>query len=306
MAKTPEIVRKVNAYREDRWECHNIGMYDGRFTPDRDEETVTKAFIAERMKNAVSRKKNAKHFPHSNYQVPLFPKLWVKSPTQASGELDKVVGVPVVAKGLRRRLKELPFDVRNLDPELREELAELVHRATLQPASTFMNSLRERLSAARAGSGGARVGGSYIQGAIFNPRTLIALLNIFRVNYNYFELRTYSSPCEQGPAAGADTPKVMLRALRIPGTDERIEIAPTERRTPERKTPAMRHGIEAFVRRKTGKADAPDLHRVIYRPWLYAGTKVGARLDSSCGRRVLRKTQTTTLVPAVTEPTSGV
>ncbi|CAM4034913.1 hypothetical protein [Palleronia rufa] len=127
-AKTPEIVRKVNAYREDRWECHNIGMYDGRFTPDTDEETVTKAFIAERMKNAA----------------------------------------------------------------------------------------------------------------------------------------------------------------------------------PERKTPAMRHGIEAFVRRKTGKADAPDLHRVIYRPWLYAGTKVGARLDSSWGRRAVRKTQTTTLVPAVTEPTSGV
>ena len=306
-AKKPEIVRKVNAYRDDRWEFHNSGMYDGLFTSETDDETVTKAFIAARMKNAVPRKKNAKQFPHSNYQVPLFPRLWVRSPTQASGELDKVVGFPVVAKGLRRRLKDLPFDTRDLDPEIREELAELVYKATLQPASTFMNSLRERLSAAaRAASGGARVGGSYIQGAIFNPRTLIALLNIFRVSYNYFELRTYSSPFDQSPGAGADTPKVTPRALRIPGTDERIEIAPTARRTPERRTPAMRHGIDAFVRRKTGKVDVPDLHRVIYRPWLYAGTKVGARLDRSWGRRGAHNTRDSALSTAVAEPTSGV
>lgn len=189
---------------------------------------MTKAFIADGMKNAVSRKKNAKPFPHSNYQVPLFPKLWVRSPTQASGELDK--------------------------------------------------------------------------GAIFNPRIFIALLNIFRVSYNYFELRTYSSPFQEVSGDRPDVPKVMPRALRIPGTDERIELEPTARRTPERKTPAMRHGIEAFVRRKTGKVDVPDLHRVIYRPWLYAGTKVGAKLNSNWRGGKQREQQASIASLARTDP----
>lgn len=124
-----------------------------------------------------------------------FPSIWVQSPTQASGELDKVVGFPILPRYLRQPLKALPIDQTELDPALREELAPWVYKATLQPVSTFMNSLRERLSAAdRAGSGGARVGGSYIQGAIFNPRTLISLLNIFRVHYNFFEPRTYACP----------------------------------------------------------------------------------------------------------------
>ncbi|WP_143535468.1 hypothetical protein [Roseisalinus antarcticus] len=203
----------------------------------------------------------------------------MKSPTQASGELDKVVGFPVVATGLRRRQKELPFDTADLDADLREELAKLVHKATLQPASTFMNWLRECLSAAaRAGSGGARVGGSYIQGAILDPRTRIALLNIFRVSYIYFELRPGSSPFDRAPSDRADVPGVTRRPLRNPGTDERIEIAHTTWRAPDRKTSAVRHGIDAFVRRKTGKVDVPDRHRVIYRPWLHAGTKVGATL----------------------------
>ncbi|MFC2966814.1 hypothetical protein [Acidimangrovimonas pyrenivorans] len=91
----------------------------------------------------------------------------------------------------------------------------------------------------------------------------------------------YSSPFDEVSNDSLKRPKVMPRALRIPGTNQRIELAPTARSTPERKTPAMRHGIDAFVRRKTGKVDVPDLHRVIYRPWLYAGTKVGAKLDSS-------------------------
>ena len=41
----------------------------------------------------------------------------------------------------------------------------------------------------------------------------------------------------------------------------------------------MRHGIDMLVRRKTGAASIPDLYRVIYRPRLYAGTKVEAKLD---------------------------
>ena len=279
----PEIVGKVRKYRGDRRHFHNDGMYEGHFDPETDAETVSQAFIAKHLKVATRRGKPPKPFPISNYQVPAFPKIWVRSPTQASGELDKVVGFPIVPKALRNRLKALPFDATGLEEELREELAELVWKATMQPASTFMNSVRERLSAAgRAGSGGARVGGSYIQGAIFKPKTLISLLNIFRVHYNFFEPRPYASPFADH-STQKDQPKVMPRALRIPGTAELIELTPRARRTPERKTPAMRHGIDAFVRRKNGNLDVPDLHRLIYRPWIYANTKAGTKLDRTWG-----------------------
>jgi hypothetical protein len=82
----------------------------------------------------------------------------------------------------------------------------------------------------------------------------------------------------------------MPRALRIPGTDERIELTPRARRTPDRKTPAMRHGIDAFVRRKNGILDVPDLNRLIYRPWLYANTKVGLNLERSWKTSANKKT----------------
>ncbi len=171
-----------------------------------------------------------------------------------------------------------------------EALAELVFKATLQPASTFMNSLRVRLSAAeRAGGGGARVGGSYIPGAVFNPRVLISLLNIFRVHYNFFELRPYATPYEDISTALQTPVKKVPRALRIPGTDEWIDLAPKASKTQERKTPAMRHGLNAHTRRKTGEIAVPDLHRLIYRPWLYAGTKVGAKLDRTWQRTDITK-----------------
>jgi hypothetical protein len=176
------------------------------------------------MKVAVREGKSTRPFPISNYQIAAFPKIWARSRTQASGELDKVVGFPIVPKPLRSRLKALPFDAADLDDELRGELAELVWKAKMQPAGAFMNSVREPLSAAaRAGSGGARVGGSCIQGAIFNPKTLISLLNIFRVHYNFFEPRPCVSPFADH-SISKEQSKVMPRALRIPGTDERIEL----------------------------------------------------------------------------------
>ena len=58
--------------------------------------------------------------------------------------------------------------------------------------------------------------------------TLIALLNIFRVHYNFFEARPYSSPFGDGGASG-DQPKLASRALRIPGTSDTVELnAPGE------------------------------------------------------------------------------
>jgi len=49
---------------------------------------------------------------------------------------------------LHRRLKKLRFDREDLSKDLREELAPWVYRATFQPVSSFMNSLRERISVA--------------------------------------------------------------------------------------------------------------------------------------------------------------
>ncbi len=224
-------------------------------------------------------------FHISNYQNSTFPQLWVRAETQSSGELDKVVGFPILPRHVRWPLKSLPVDACDIEGALKEDLAPFIYKATLQPVSTFMNALRQRLSVAdRAGRGGARLGGSYVQGAVFNPATLISLLNIFRVQYNFFEPRPYTSPYDDIEVK-IDAMRVTARSLRIPGTDEFVDLSPKARRTPHRLTPAMRHGMDAFTRRKDGTQDVPDLYRLIYRPWLYAGTKVGRKLDRSSTRQ---------------------
>ncbi|MFU8865451.1 MAG: hypothetical protein ACNA7O_16185 [Rhodobacterales bacterium] len=275
----PEILGKVKEYRKERSLFHNDAMFEGRFDAETDARTITEAFIAAKMKSAT--RASGAAFPISNYKVTSFPLLWVKSSTQASGEIDKIVGFPILPRHLRRPLKEVPFDEEELAEELREELAPWVYKATMQPVSTFMNSLRERLSAAgRVGGGGARVGGSYIQGAIFNPRTLISLLNIYRVHYNFFEPRPYTCPHEEIEDA-INPLKLTPRALRIPGTDEFVDLPPRARRAAARSTPAMRHGMDAFTKRKDGSIDPPDIYRILYRPWLFMSTKLGARFERS-------------------------
>ncbi len=122
----------------------------------------------------------------------------------------------------------------------------------MQPARTFMNSVRERL---RAGSGGARVGDSYFQEAIFNPKTLISLLNIFRVHYNFFEPRPNASPFA-GNSLSKEQSKVMPRALRVPGTDERIELTSRARRAPECKMACCRfRGRRVKVARRVPRTE---------------------------------------------------
>lgn len=289
-ATKPEKLGKVKEYRKARKHFHNDGMYAGRFDFETDAQTVSEAYIAEHMETAL--RGNGAHFQISNYQSEVFPSLWARSSTQASGEIDKTVGFPILPRELRKTLKKLQFDQEDLSQDLRRELAPWVYKATLQPVSSFMNSLRERMSvAARAGSGGARVGGSYIQGAIFNPRTLIALLNIYRVHYNFFEPRPYACPYEEIDDL-IDPPKLTPRALRIPGTKEFVELPPRARRSRPRMTPAMRPGMEAFTKRKDGTQDPPDIYRMLYRPWLYMGTKLGARFERS--RRNIKTKATTT------------
>ena len=118
----------------------------------------------------------------------------------------------------------------------------------------------------RAGLGGARVGGSYIPGAVFNSSTLIALVNIYRVAYNYFELRPYTSTYEpESLLEGEEEPPPMpTRTLRYSGSDETVEVPAKARQIIQKKTPAMRHGTDAFRRRKDGGAAVPSLRRLIY------------------------------------------
>ncbi len=280
-ATKPEKRGKVKEYRKARKQFQNEGMSAGRLDFETDPQTVSEAFIADRMKTALRGTGMALQI--SNYQSVLFPSLWVRSATQASGEFDKTVGFPILPRHLQRKLKPIPFDQEDLSQDLREEIAPWVYKATLQPVSSFMNSLRERMSiAARAGSGGARVGGSYIQGAIFNPRTLIALLNIYRVHYNFLAPRPYACLSEEIDVL-VDPPKLTPRALRISGTDEFVDLPPRARRPRARMTPAVRHGMDASTKRKDGTQDPPDIYRILYRPWLYMGAKLGARFERSRG-----------------------
>ncbi|GHE06206.1 hypothetical protein GCM10008024_39830 [Allgaiera indica] len=46
----------------------------------------------------------------------------------------------------------------------------------------------------------------------------------------------------------------------------------------------MTLGVDAYVRRKSGVIEVFNLYRVLYRPWLYANSKVGAKPDRSWER----------------------
>lgn len=279
-AKKTEILSKVKTYRDAWKKFYDEGLYDGRFTLDQDLRDVTLAYIADNMTAAVKPHGNGvRPYPGSNFSQGFMPALWVRSPTQASGEIDKVVGFPLVKAWTRLELKELPFDtdVQKLDSDFRAELAELVYQATMQPVSSAMNAIRERIGATLRAGGGARTSGSYIQGAAFNPKVLISLLNIFRVHYNFFEMRPYVTL--DNAAAETSSTGRSRRSLRFPGTDDLIELPPIGRSKPRKRTPAMRHGIDAVVRKKDGTIAVPNLYRVLYRPWLYVRTPVGRKFE---------------------------
>ncbi|WP_096786155.1 hypothetical protein [Rhodobacter sp. CZR27] len=101
-ATKPEILQKVRESKKRRWEFYNAAMYDGFLTPDSEASEVTRAFIAKAMSVATGPK--GQSLSISNYQGAAFPRLWVRSPAQPSGELDKVVAFPLVPRGLRQTL----------------------------------------------------------------------------------------------------------------------------------------------------------------------------------------------------------
>lgn len=215
-------------------------------------------------------------FPGSNFASKAFPALWITSPIQVGGETNKVVGFPILSPRYREKYRLLKLDDATMDADLNAAIARRVINATLQPASTFMNALRERISfAQRAGGRSNRSGGTYVNGACYNPRILIALLNIFRVHYNFFELRQYVSAInkheETAYVAQGTT------SIAVPGSSRRIEVPQRRRLAPVKRTPAMRAGIHG-VDRNDEKPKVPQMDELLYEPWLFHGTPLWDKL----------------------------
>ena len=128
-ATRPEKLRKVKSYRKERKQFHSDGMFAGRFDPESDPQMITDAFIADGLKPAL--RGTASPFQISNYRSGTFPSLWVRSPTEACGEIGEVVGLPIVPGPLRHTLKCLPFNEATLSPDPRPEIAPWIHKSTL-------------------------------------------------------------------------------------------------------------------------------------------------------------------------------
>lgn len=237
-------------------------------------------FCAERMSTAFTEARNGVKIPYSiaNFQSRQFPQIWIRSPAEYFGETRKIVGFPLLRKKYRDPLKKLAFDQEISDPDLRAALARRALRATVQPVSTFMASLRHRTSPTkRAGGKGSRNGPAYINGAVFNPAVLMAFLNIYRVHYNWFEPRQYKGP---GASAGSEAPvEEGMSAIRVPGSDETIEVPKRATTSPVMLTPAMRLGADS-VKANGRTRKAPDPRRVLYRPWLYHGTPLWKKFET--------------------------
>ena len=214
----------------------------------------------------------------ANFQSLQYPQVWIKSPVQHYGETNKVVGFPVLRKKYRAELKGLAFDQDVQDEELRAALSRRILKATIQPVSAFMGSLRGRTShTERAGGKSARKGPSFINGAVFNPAVLVAILNIYRIYYNWFELRQYVG----AGATGDSTAPVAkgLSSVRIPGSNDMIQVPKRRAKTPVQRTPAMRLGAD-LVPKDSKQAKSPDPRRVLYRPWIFHGTPLWRRFET--------------------------
>uniref|UniRef100_A4WWK7 Uncharacterized protein n=1 Tax=Cereibacter sphaeroides (strain ATCC 17025 / ATH 2.4.3) TaxID=349102 RepID=A4WWK7_CERS5 len=241
---------------------------------------VLEHFCTDRMTTAVMEDRNGVPYPYSiaNFRSRQFPQIWIRSPAQYFGETQKVVGFPVIRKEYRDPLKKLAFDQEIWDQDLRAALARRALRATVQPVSTFMASMRQRTSPSkRAGGKSARTGPAYINGAVFNPAVLMAFLDIFKIYYNWFEPRQYKGP---GASAGSEEPvEAGVSAIRIPGTDETIEVPKMATAAPVMLTPAMRLGADPEKPNRRARKH-PDPRRVLYRPWLYHSTPLWRKFEN--------------------------
>lgn len=204
-------------------------------------------------------------WPGSNFKTAALPRLWLRSPVPRANEIDKVVGFPLLSLRYRAAYRQLDFNEDILDPQLRAAIARRMTMATLQPVSTFQNALRYRVSIVeRAGGVSSRKGSKYINGSAYNPRVLIAMLNIWRIYYNFFDWREYSSPdeeeCESDTTgkAGADNVvgTVKTRNQKVPGKETSISLPVKPKTRTRRTTPAMRMGVHTAQYSKNGRGQA--------------------------------------------------
>ena len=139
--------------------------------------------------------------------------------------------------------------------------------------------MSERVPAPGAAGGGARAGNSYVNGSSFNPKVLIALLNIYRVYDIWFQDRPCASTW-RGRPENAPVSRSTTKA-RVPGTGRVVEIEKRRARTPVKRTPAMRLGIqEERHYPKTARLIMPNLHRIFYRPWILHGTSFREKFEN--------------------------
>lgn len=115
-----------------------------------------------------------------------------------------------------------------------------------------------------------------MNGASYNPRVLIAILNIYRVHYNFFEFRQYVSPLNKHN----ETEEVDMGMASIPvhGEKTRIQFEKRRRRAPAQKTPAMRLGVHK-TNSEEEQLSRPNLSRLLYKSWLLHGTPLWSRLS---------------------------
>ncbi len=192
---------------------------------------------------------NVSRWPGSNFASASFPSLWISSPVQAAKEIDKKVGFPILSPCYRKEYRRLGINDQITDPDLRAAITRRVLMATLQPVSTYMNAIHEQVSIIqRAGGRSARSGPSYINGAAYSPRVLIALMNIWRVHYNFFDWRTYQPAVDSAEESGLEgvgggNVKPRMRQLVVPGTNQKIFVPLRRATQPKRTTPAIRMGV---------------------------------------------------------------
>lgn len=277
-ASTTTTNNRTDAYEEKFEEFKRQIALNTQEMPD-DYELLT-LFCALEMSVATGRdaQGNPIPFPISNFASSQFPQTWLRSPAQIQGETQKVIGFPVLRKKYREPMKRLAFNGEPRGQELREALGRRIPRATIQPVSAFMNALRFRLSPTdRSGGRSARTGAKYINGASYNPAVLAALMNIFRIHYNWFETRQYTG----NTATKSDTAVVEagFTSIRVPGTSETIPRPKIREKAPVQRTPAQRLGVDP-VRNPKKTQDAPDPRRILYRPWLFHGTPLWKKFEN--------------------------
>tara|TARA_R110002049_G_scaffold234480_2_gene407709 strand:- start:180 stop:1196 length:1017 start_codon:yes stop_codon:yes gene_type:complete len=242
--------------------------------------TLLSQYCASTMTPAFNRDPNGHltPFPITNFRSAQFPQMRVRSGVEIHGETRKVVGFPVIRKKYRQKLKRSAFHVMPANADLCDALTRRYVKATIHPVSSFMNSLRERVSPTkRAGGRSARNGPSYINGATYNPAVLVAFLTIYRIYFNWFEERPYlraSARNSNQVAVSSGT-----HSIRCPGSQVKVKALKQRKVAPIQSTPALRLGVDARRMASTSRS-APDPRRILYRPWLYHAAPLWKKFET--------------------------